>query len=147
MENENDNIFSLIKLKDRGNNIWWLYLSQCEICKEYWLVAQEERHNDCFCLKRLDNETAIKILNDNIWPSIFDKYEYLLQIEMEAGKSVRFWDPLNSSLKYTIEDLTIEHPGIKLSWIAKLLNIDINLAKDIAKKVTINNSLKIDYNL
>jgi len=33
---------------------WWLVLYGCRSCGQGWLVAQEERHNDIFCMRRLD---------------------------------------------------------------------------------------------
>ena len=41
------------RIKDRGDKYWWLHLSQCSVCKTYWLIAQEERHNDDYHLLKL----------------------------------------------------------------------------------------------
>jgi hypothetical protein len=120
------------RIIDRGNDHWWLYLSECTVCHQYWLVAQEERQNDVFILKRLDAVQGAKILNSNIWPPDFEKYEYLLSIGKEFGHSVRFMDPVGSgSLNATVEDLARENPGIHLSRIASLLNVDAETASVI----------------
>jgi hypothetical protein len=131
----------------RGQPLWWLYLSCCEKCNQYWLVAQEERHNDIYCLCRLNNIVAEKIISENIWPSIFDRFEDLLKIGLEAGKSVRFLDPLNdSSLAVTMEDVANANPGIKLSYIAKLLILDIDTAALVAKSVIAKKNVNISLN-
>ena len=129
----------------RGEPYWWLHLSKCKNCDQYWLIAQEERQNDIVCMSRLETKIAEKIIKDNIWPSIFDKYEALLKIGKENDKSVRFFDPINgSSLAYTIEDLAKENPGIKLSYLAELLNIDIQTALIISKEVIKNKGVNIN---
>src|SRR5207249_3890955 len=37
----------------RGDPFWWLSAYYCSVCGEWWLVAQEERQNDLFCMRRL----------------------------------------------------------------------------------------------
>jgi hypothetical protein len=124
------------KIMDRGDCLWWLYLSKCTICHQYWLVAQEERQNDVFILKRLNAAQSSKILTSNIWPPDFDQYENLLSIGKVFGHSVRFVDPVGSlSLNATVEDLAREKPGIHLSQIASLLNLDIETATIICSNV------------
>jgi hypothetical protein len=136
---------TLHRIMDRGEPYWWLYLSLCDKCNQYWLVAQEERQNDVFIMKRLNEEQALAILGKNEWPSDFDHYETLLFIGKGAGKSVRFHDPLLSiSLGATIEDLAKDSPGIKLSKIASLLNLDINTALIICTKVMRNTGVSIN---
>ena len=137
MGDESEKVFaSLLEVKKRGQPYWWLSVYQCYVCQQSWLVAQEERQNDVFCLYRLDPAVAEDILNNNHWIPIFDHYEDLLRIGLEAGKSVRFLEPLNSrSLRWTISDLAKDKPGISISEIAKLLNLNLDLAEEIAKKV------------
>lgn len=147
MGEESEQVFKTLKqVVARGAQYWWLYLSLCENCNQYWLIASEERQNDIFIMFRINEVQANQILNDSIWPSIFDKYEYLLKIGKEAGKSVRFFNPLDSSLCYTIEDLAIEQPGIKLSYLADLLNIDIDTALIIGKTIVKSKKVNIKLN-
>jgi hypothetical protein len=129
----------------RGEPFWWLSLEHCRECHQWWLVASEERHNDVYCLRRLDRQTADEILNENSWPDCFDRYETLLRLGYDTGRSVRFVDPMDSSMAWTIADLAKERPGITISEIAKLLNLDMELAKDLAKKAVRNEGVKINF--
>jgi hypothetical protein len=52
---------------------------------------------------------------------------------------------MDSSMAWTIADLAKEHPGITISEIAKLLNLDMELAKDLAKKAVRNEGIKINF--
>jgi len=144
-ENADEAFETLVRRKERGMPFWWLLLYQCSKCQQWWLVGQEERHNDDFCLQRLKPDIADKIMHNNDWPDTFDKYETMLHWSHEAGHSVRFDDPMNSSLLYTVEDLARERPGIAISELAKLLNLDIPLATAIAKKVIRNEKVDIDF--
>jgi hypothetical protein len=126
------------QIVQRGAPYWWLYLSRCSKCYQYWLVAQEER---------LTSAEGEQIISKNNWPTIFDEYESLLKIGKDAGKSVRFIDPINSkSLAYTVEDLAQNKPGIKLSQLAALLNLDMNTALAISQKVIKEKGVKITLN-
>jgi hypothetical protein len=129
----------------RGEPFWWLSLEHCRECHQWWLVASEERHNDVYCLRRLDRQIADEILNKNSWPDCFDRYETLLRLGYDTGRSVRFVDPMDSSMAWTIADLAKERPGITISEIAKLLNLDMELAKDLAKKAVRNEGVKINF--
>jgi hypothetical protein len=130
-------------VKKRGEPFWWLSIDHCRECGQWWLVASEERHNDLYCLRRLDRQAADEILSKNRWPNYFDKYETLLRLGYDAGIRVRFVDPIDSSLTWTIADLAKESPGIAISDIAKLLNIDIELAKELAKKAVKDEGVQI----
>jgi hypothetical protein len=147
MGDESEKVFTTFdQIKKRGNPYWWLSVYQCNECQQSWLVAQEERQNDVFCLYRLDTAMADDILNNNRWIPIFDHYEDLLRIGLEAGKSVRFFEPLNSrSLRWTISDLARDKPGISISKIANLLNLDLDLAEEIAKKVIEEDGVSIFF--
>lgn len=83
-------------------------------------------------MRRLESGEAQGILEGR-WPADFDKYATLLRLGREAGRSVRFVDPLNSSLVRTIADLARESPGIELREIADLLNLDLALARELAE--------------
>lgn len=122
------------EIKKRGDPYWWLSVDSCKACGQIWLVASEERQNDVYCLHRLTKHSLQEILENNNWPSCFDRYETLLRIGLEAGVSVTFVDPLESSLTWTVVDLVKDRPGITVSEIAELLNIDCELAKELASK-------------
>jgi DNA-binding MarR family transcriptional regulator len=94
----------------------------------------------------LNQETADEILSENKWPDYFDKYETLLRLGYDAGIRVGFADPLgDSSLRWTIIDLAKEHPGIAISDIAKLLNIDKTIALQLAKKAVKDERVHITF--
>jgi hypothetical protein len=126
---------TLEEVKVYGETRWWLALYKCKKCGQYWLVAQESRHNDIHCLKRLNNAEAEKIIQNNEWPKSFETLEELFAIGRDNNRSVRFMEPLDSSLVYSAEDLLKTRPDISVSEIASLLNIDENLATQIYNKV------------
>jgi hypothetical protein len=120
----------------RGEPFWWLSAYRCRECDDWWLVAQEERHNDVFCLRRLSESEVGSILAGREWPQDFDRYETLLKLGMEMGRHVDFVDPVSArSLRWTIEDLARARPGIKLSELAALLNLDLKTASALARGV------------
>ncbi len=79
--------------RSRGDPFWWLWCGECTRCGQWWLVAQEERQNDVFCLRRLADGEATALIEHNIWPSDFDLYKALLRQGLDAGKSVWFAEP------------------------------------------------------
>lgn len=147
MGEESELFFKHIEtIQKRGEPFWWLSLDKCRECEQWWLVGSEERQNDLYCVRRLDQETADEILSKNKWPNYFDKYETLLNLGYEAGISVRFVDPLgSSSIKWTVIDLAKERPGISISDIAKLLNIDKTIAMQLAKQAVKDERVRITF--
>ena len=134
------------EVKKRGDPFWWLSVYQCQVCKQSWLVGQEERQNDVFCLYRIAPNVMEDIIGNSQWPTIFDHYEALLRFGIEAGRSARFIDPLNSSsIRWTISDLAKDKPGISTSEIAELLNLDIELAEEISRKVIREDHVQITF--
>jgi hypothetical protein len=130
---------------ERGAPRWWLSLRRCAACGQHWLVAAESRQNDVFCLRRVDGATAARVVAGGAWPGDFDAYEALLVAGLEAGKSVRFVDPIgDSSLGWTMEDLAKERPGITLSRLAELLNLEVETARIIAVQVVAGAGVEID---
>lgn len=125
---------TLEEVRRRGEPYWWLWAARCTACGQAWLVGSEERQNDLFCLRRLDEAELRAVEEQGRWPEDFDSYERLLQIGREAGRSVRFVDPLASSLGDTMADLARARPGIKVSELAGLLSIDIDLAVELARR-------------
>jgi len=120
----------------RGDPFWWLSWYRCSACAEGWLVAAEERQNDVYCLRRLRDPEVASLAAGGSWPTDFDRYETLLRIGRDAGYSVSFVDPPNSSLRWTIEDLARARPGMRVSELAELLNLDMETALLLARQVT-----------
>ena len=135
---------TLDRVRKRGMPWWWLSAETCTTCGQSWLVAQEERHNDLFILRRLDEESTARLLRDDIWPHDFDRYETLLEIGRAAGHSVRFFDVADSPLLHTVADLAKERPGIGVSELASLLNLDPVVAAELACQVA-SESVRVTF--
>ena len=97
-EQENRIWETLEKVKVYGEPRWWLALYQCKKCRQYWLVAQDSRQNDVYCLKRLDKSEAERVTQNNEWPKCFETLEELFSIGRDNNRLVRFVEPLESSL-------------------------------------------------
>jgi hypothetical protein len=133
------------EVRHRGDPWWWLDASKCRSCGTFWLKAQEERQNDIILLRRLSRAQVDQIQRENRWPSEFDQYETLLRLGHEAGYRARFFDPLgDSSLAWVIGDLARQRPGIKVSEIAQLLNLDVKTAAVLIEKAVMDHDLNID---
>ena len=121
--------------RSRGEPWWWLWCGECSRCGQWWLVAQEERQNDVFCLRRLDADEVNDLLQNSVWPSDFDNYESLLRLGHDAGIMFRFADPEEaSSLRWTIADLAKARPGIRVAELASLLNLEPDTARMLAER-------------
>ena len=136
---------SLERVADRGDPYWWLWAARCRACGQGWLVGQEERQNDVFCLMRLDAGQLREIVARNLWPRDFDSYETLLRIGFERGRRVRFAEPMTSSMNETIADLARARPGIAISEVARLLNLDPTTATEMARKVVERDGVRITF--
>ena len=134
-------------IRKRGEQYWWLDIRKCKICEQNWLVAQEERTNDIFCLNRLNDKQVNDIIKNNVWPVVFDRYETLLEIAKKNNLCCIFFDPINdSSTRETIEDLALERPYIKISELSKLLNINTETIIYLSNEIIKNNSkIKITF--
>jgi hypothetical protein len=131
-------------LRSRGEPYWWLHASKCTQCGTAWLVAQEERQNDVILLRRLSPAEVSGIVDEQRWPPDFDLYETLLRLGAAAGHSVRWADPVgDSSLEWTMADLARQRPGIRISELAELLNLDEETAAIIADKAVIKHGVVI----
>lgn len=136
---------SLDKVATRGAPYWWLWAARCRRCGQGWLVGSEERQNDVFCMKRLSPPVLAEIVHGRQWPADFDHYEDLLRIGRDAGRSVRFIDPLaGSSLRETMADLARDRPGLPLSDLVALLNLDLDVAERLAISVMEQTGVVID---
>lgn len=138
---------TLHEMKQRGQPLWWLSIYRCESCEQWWLVAQEERQNDIFCMKRMSTAEAQSTLERDEWPSEFDSIYQLLRIGLDANKRVTFADPLGDcSLVNTIRDIAQEKPGIGLKEIALLLNLESHIARELTRRIQRKWKLEINVN-
>jgi hypothetical protein len=53
MGSPGDEVGTIEVRRSRGEPWWWLWCGECSGCGQWWLVGQEERQNDVFCLRRL----------------------------------------------------------------------------------------------
>lgn len=136
---------TLNEVKAHGQPFWWLALYKCKACEQNWLVAQETRQNDVHGFKRISPNEAKEIETSNEWPEYFKTYEELLLIGKNHGRSVRFVDPMNSSMIYTIADLGKERPGISVTEITALLSVDKELAVNMCKKAVQIEGVQIKF--
>jgi len=121
------------RFKDRGDPYWWLYAVDCSACGQVWLVAQDESHNDVFCLFRLTQLEREAIVNADRWPAIFDQYEDVKLFGLKTGGHAPFSDSGYLPLVWTITRLAEEHPGIKVSEIAAMLNLNVGFAENLCR--------------
>jgi len=61
-----------------------------------------------------------------------------------AGRSVRWVDPMDSSLEASIEELVRSRPSIRIPEIARLLDLDETLARTLTTRVARENGLSIE---
>jgi hypothetical protein len=135
MGSPGDEVGTIEERRSRGEPWWWLWCGECSGCGQWWLVGQEERQNDVFCLRRLDTAEVNELVQKNLWPSDFDSYETLLRLGSDAGVIVRFANPEEaSSLRWTIADLAKARPGIRVAELASLLNLEPDTARMLAER-------------
>ena len=135
MGSPGDELGTIDKRRSRGEPWWWLWCGECSGCGQWWLVGQDERQNDVFCLRRLDTDEVNALMQDNVWPADFDRYESLLRLSRDAGAMFRFVDPGQAaSLRWTIADLAKARPGIRVSELARLLNLEPDTARMLAER-------------
>jgi hypothetical protein len=103
--------------------LWWLYLSRCSACGQYWMVAQDDRTYDDFVLKRLDPDAADGIIKTGIWPPDFLTYERVLALGSTKSTPPQFLETFASSLQSSVDDLRKARPTNAPSEIARLLGI------------------------
>lgn len=116
---------------------WWINLRKCTKCNTYWLVAQEECIHDNFHIIKINEDVANRIIKEKQWPSYFKKYNILLAEAVKARKVANFYKPLESpSIDYVVKIIIDEEPNIKISEIAKLINLDFENTKIITKRIT-----------
>lgn len=127
-----ERVFATLDLiKNHGGQRWWLYVSACNACGQNWMVAQDERIHDNYCLKRISSMTFHEIVEHSRWPDDFLRYEDVLRYERDAGSVAQFVDPQSPALAYTVVELLSERPGISLQEIAYVLAVSPEDAKKL----------------
>jgi len=116
----------------------------CDKCNQNWMVAQEERINDVFLLRRISDEIAADIRNSDAWPDEFKTFSSLLRIGRERGHNCRFVDTLSPALLQTVHDLAVEKPGINVSEIAYLLEISESWSEVLCEHVLSDSYVRIN---
>lgn len=119
---------SLDLVLNYGGEKWWLYVSRCSVCLQYWMIAQEERIHDNFFFKRIDPETFLAIVETSDWPSDFMQYEELLRLARDAGHVTIYLDPRSIALVETVNELRTARPDISPDEVAFLLSISTKQA-------------------
>lgn len=106
-----------------GNEKWWLHVSVCLVCRQHWMVAQDERIYDNYYLRRVSPGVVSEIVDLGWWPEEFLTYERVLTLGKKSGHLVQFLDPQSPALASTVDDLRRERPEITVGEIAHLLAI------------------------
>ena len=126
---------TLDEVQKHGGEQWWLYASTCQSCGQSWMIAQDERTHDNYYLKRLTPD-ELQLIQDERWPDDFLTYGQVLRLGVEAGRTCRFLDPLDSSLVWTVQDLRREQPTISVDEIAYLLAVPIPTAAKLIERAS-----------
>lgn len=123
-------IFETLDLvRNYGDEKWWLYASTCRACGQNWMVAQEERIHDNYCLRRIDRDAINEIADHSRWPDDFLTYEQILRLGREAGYVATFLDPKSPALVETAQDLRRARPEISIEDVAYALAIPTKQAE------------------
>lgn len=131
-------------LAERGEPCPWLSAAACGGCGQGWLVAREDRHNEVLCLVRIDDGVLEAIGAEGLWPESLDTYEELLRHGRASGRFVEYEDPLDSPLGDLIRDLALERPGISVSDLEELLNVDSAVCTTLARRAMTQGDCRID---
>lgn len=134
---------TVTEVRRRGDPFWWLSIERCDACRQWWLVAQEERQNDVFCVRRMTDAEAESALGGAAWPADFDHYETLIRMGIAAGIVFRHFDPMDQS--GTMADLARERPGIRVSELAHLLALRHDQAAAVAGHVVASEGVDITF--
>jgi hypothetical protein len=129
VEGMDERVFETLDLvRNYGDEKWWLYVSNCRACEQYWMVAQEERIHDNYCLRRIDRKALTEIIEHSRWPDDFLTYEQILRLGREAGNVATFLDPKSLALVETAQDLRRARPDISIEDVAFALAISTKQA-------------------
>ena len=100
----------------------------CSACGRTWLVAQEERHNDLFILRRLDPETTERlrfVAGSGRRTSIGTRLCWRSGGRPGTRSGSSMWG--TPPLLHTIASSSKERPGIRvLEMSTSLLNLDLD---------------------
>lgn len=128
-EGRDERIFATLDLvRDYGTEKWWLYASACNVCGQGWMIAQEERIHDNYCLTRIGPEALAQILEHSVWPDDFFLYEHVLRLGRDAGYIATFLDRRSPALVETAHELRSARPDISVEEIAYVLAIPVKQA-------------------
>lgn len=129
-----ERLFETVEIvRDHGGHQWWLYLSKCRVCGQFWMVAQEERIHDNYYLKRMSPQAAQAIVDKGCWPDDFLTFEQVLRLGIESGQVASFLDPQSPALVDTAHDLRRERSDISVEEIATLLAVSPKVANKLLK--------------
>lgn len=129
--------------KRHGDPLWWLEVNRCTACGQWWLLGAEERQNDVYCLRRMSGDEAERVMAGGRWPTDFHKYETLIRLGIEAGVVVRFLNPMEQ--RHTLADLARERPGIRVSELARLLALDVDVAATVAREAVALDGVDVTF--
>jgi hypothetical protein len=128
-----------------GKPLWWLEINRCSACRQWWLLAAEERQNDVYCLRRMTDAEAEVVISGGPWPTDFHPYEDLIRLGIAAGVVFHFLDSMDT--RWTIADLARQRPGIRVSEIAKLVALDPETAATVARRVVLLHGVDITFDV
>ena len=145
VEEKNKFFKTVSKVRNRGKNFWWVSLFKCSICNKNWLLGQESRINDIYCIKKISEKEYFEITQQNKWPNDFDLYSSLLFLGKKFNYLFKYFDPLNSKeLYYTIIDIANAQPNIELLKLYIYFNEDFDIIKEISKRAIENEKVNIN---
>jgi len=124
---------TLDPVRDHGGDAWWLHASTCSRCGQHWMIAQESRIHDNYCLRRLSAAEMGAIVEQSHWPVDFLRFEQVLRLEREAGQTAHFLDPRSPALVDTAKDLRRPRPDISIEDIAHVLAIPVGNARRLLR--------------
>lgn len=144
MMGDHERLFrTLVEVKRHGAPLWWLGIERCTACGQHWLVAAEERQNDVYCLRRMSGDEAVRALAGGGWPADFHRYETLIRLGIAAGIVFRFLNPMEQ--RHTLADLARERPGIRVSELAHLLALDVEVAARVAREAVALDGVDVTF--
>ena len=76
---------TLDSVKDHGGGQWWLHASICRICGQNWMIAQDERIHDNFCLKRIDPGTKRLIRSGENTLNPYDRHAIEAAVQLKES--------------------------------------------------------------
>ena len=123
---------ALDQFKAHSGRQWWLYAATCKNCEKSWLVAEESRIHDNHYLRELSDQERAKIVEEDEWPTDFLRWEDVIGLGVRLGLTCRFFDP--NDLTDTVKELIEDREDITGAEIARLLNLDENVAEHLISR-------------